>query len=183
MGTVNSLQRDELKGAFVSFIPAATVIGGTPVAIDSWPSSASDYNDWRFKDTETVKRERKVTDRTRQVPRESGGYEEQTKKSLRGLSFICTTVQTNSILKQLENGLSAPAVAGVPQIPMEDRQADMLGVALIEMVDEDTKQVAEAWQFWARLTLDTPSDAGPEVSALTYRLELIEADLNTYQAN
>lgn len=183
MGTINTLQKSELKGAFYSFIPAGTVVSGSPVAKDSWPSDPDDYRDWRFADTETLKRERKVDKRTRNVPLESGGYEEQNKNSLKGIAFIGTTAKTNSILKQLENGLVDAAAAGVPQDFMAEREADIEGVSLIEMVDEETGLVVDAWQFWSRLSLDTPSDASPEVSTITWRAEVIKADLNTYEPN
>jgi hypothetical protein len=183
MGTVNSLQRDELKGAFVCFIPEGTMVGGDAVEIDSWPSDPDDYKNFRFKDTETVVRERTVTDRTRSIPLVEGGYEQQIKKSLQGQAFVCTTVQSNNILKQLENGTSDVVVAGVPQVPGENRAASIDGVALIEMTDETTQTVIERWQVWARLSLDTPSGASPEVSVLTYRLAVLRSSLNTYEAN
>lgn len=183
MGTTSTLSRVEVKGAFFSFIPVGTNILGTPVAKDSWPSSSAAYLDWRFKDTETLKRERKVDSRTRNIPLESGGYEEQNRKSLKGMAFIGTTAQTNGVLKQLENGLPEIAVAGVAQEPMTSREASIEGVSLIELVDEDTGLVVDAWQFWSRLSLDTPSDASPETSTLTWRSELIKAGLNTYEPN
>lgn len=183
MGTVNTLQRSELKGGFFCFIPIATVISGTPVSKTSWPALAADYEAWRFKDIETLKRERKVDTRTRQVPVTTGGYEEQNKKSLKGQSFIGTTAQTNGVLKQLENGLASIAVAGVPQKFMDDRQADIEGVGLIELVDEETGIVVDAIQCWGRLSLDAASDASPEVSTLTFRFDVINAALNTFETN
>lgn len=180
-----TLQRRELKGAFVYFIPEGTSVAGSPVAKGSWPSASptSNYTDWLFQDTETLVRERKVDDRMRLVPSTAGGYTEDIEKSVKSLSFIGTTAKTNSILKQLENGTLAAVAVGVPQSPLGDRSGSLDGVCLIELMDESTQTVVERWQVWARLSIDEASGASPEVSVLTFRLLMLEASLNTYQAN
>jgi hypothetical protein len=177
---LNTIRR-ELRGYFIYFIPAGTVVDGGTVSKTAWPDGVptTNYTDWQFADIEKAVLELLQDSETFSVPSTSGGYEEDEEKWIKGRKWKCTSPATNSLLKQLENGTASPIAVGVSQKPLGTRVCTIDGVLLIEIKSKDGA-VIERTQVWARLSIITPAGGDKTTSKIEFEFKQLESSLNTF---
>lgn len=179
-----TLIRREFKNARISFIPAGETVDSVTVAVGTWPdaSPTTNYTAYAFADIESVKETKEVKKETFEVPKSAGGYFLDSEETLVSRIWTSTTAKTNSIIKQLEHGLSAPLVAGVPQAPFTNQNNFVDGVFLLEIQNKNGV-VIERTQVWGRLRLVSAGDVGPATAKVEFSIEQRESVLNTYVCN
>ena len=173
--------RRELLNARVYFIPTGELVDAVTVSETSWPdnSPTANWTAFQLHDTETIKTEREYEEETFKIPRSTGGYNDDVEKSLKSVKYIVLTAKTNSLLKQLEHGLSSQPVVGTAQAPFANGNDYVEGVALIE-IQNKTGTVTERIQIWSRIRLTDPGEIGPQTKKLTYELEKRDSVNNSY---
>jgi hypothetical protein len=177
-----TLTRRELRGAHIYFIPVGTVVDGGTVTKTSWPDGvpATNYTDWKFNEIESVVYEVEKETEAIKVPTDNGGYDTDEEETIVGRRWKAKTPMTNSLIKQLENGLANPAASGVAQKPMQRRDATLEGVLLIELTGRAQSGVIERHHTWAKLKVNTPAGAEPSTSKLELDFKGMESSLNTF---
>jgi hypothetical protein len=173
--------RRELLNARVYFIPTGESVDAVTVTETTWPdnSPTTNWTNYQLHDTETIKSERQYEEETFKIPRASGGYNNDIEKTLISVTYTGVTAKTNSLLKQLEHGLSSQPVAGTAQAPFANGNDYVEGVALLELQNK-SGVVTERIQIWARLRLTDPGEVGPQTKKLTYQLEKRDSVNNSY---
>lgn len=180
------MKRRELKNATVCFIPAGEVVDtSVTVSITTWPDNdpTSNYLNYEFPDIEGLVEEILTEQEDFLVPRAggAGGYELDPEFHLRGLAWVATTSKTNSLIKQLQYGLTAAAVAGTAQAPGVKGGLYIDGVLLIELRAQAAGQIIERVQCWARMSLTDPgAAAAATTSKIQVRWNLKGAGNNTH---
>ena len=177
-----NIRRRELKSVKAFFIPEGETVDGVTVAIGAWPDDdpTTNYTDFEFEDIESMTDEEITEEETRSLPRDSGGYYQDSIKHFRGRRFTTSTVKTNNLIKQLQNQVAAAVVAGTPQQPGVTATPQLDGVLLLEVKGNDGA-IIERIQIWSRMTLQSPGEAKPQNAVLQVRWELIPAANNTYE--
>lgn len=173
--------RRELLNARVYFIPSGESVDSITVSETTWPdnSPTTNYTNYQLQDTETLKCEREFEVETFKVPKSTGGYNDDDESILKKVTYTGVTAKTNSLLKQLEHGLSSVPAVGTAQTPFASNNDYVEGVALIELQNK-SGTVTERIQIWARLRLQDSGEVGPNTKKLTYTLERRDSTLNTY---
>jgi hypothetical protein len=173
--------RRELLNARVYFIPSGELVDAVTVTETAWPDNnpTANWTAFQLHDTETIKADREYEEEVFKIPRATGGYNDDVEKSLKSVKYTGLTAKTNSLLKQLEHGLSSQPVAGAAQAPFANGNDYVEGVALIE-IQNKTGAVTERIQIWARIRLTDPGEIGPQTKKLTYELEKRDSVNNSY---
>lgn len=175
--------RRELLNARVYFIPAGEVVDGNPAlsATTAWPDNTptANWTAFQLHDTETIKAEREFEQETFKIPKSTGGYTDDTESTLKKVTYTGTTAKTNSLLKQLEHGLTSQPVVGTAQSPFVRNDDFVEGVALLELQNK-AGVMTERIQVWSRLRLTDAGEVGPSTKKLTYTLEVRDATANSY---
>jgi hypothetical protein len=176
-----TVSRRELLNARVYFIPLSEVVDGVTVAEAAWPDNAptANWTAFMLQDTETLKCEREFEVESFNVPKASGGYNEDTESTLKKVTYTGTTAKTNSLLKQLENGLTTQPVVGTAQSPFVKNDDYVEGVTLIELQNK-SGTVTERIQIWSRIRLSDAGEVGPASKKLAYSIERRDSTANTY---
>jgi hypothetical protein len=173
--------RRELLNARVYFIPVGEIVDSVTVTSTAWPDATptTNWTNYQLQDTETLKSERTFETETFQIPKAAGGYLDDDENTLKKVLYTGTTSKTNSLLKQLENGLAAVPVVGTAQSPFARNDDFVEGVALLELQNK-SGTVTERIQIWSRLRLPDAGEVGPATKKLTYTLELRDSTANSY---
>lgn len=172
--------RRELKTAKVYFIPLGETVDAGTVSKTTWPDGVptTNFTNYEFPEIEGLVEEVMTEDEVFLLPRDSGGYQNETETHLRGIKWTATTSKTNSYIKQLQLATAAALAATVAQAPSELGSLFKDGVLLIEL--RNAGVVIERIQVWARMTLaDVGAAAGATTSKLQVRWELLVAGNNT----
>jgi len=173
--------RRELLNARVYFIPAGETVDTVTVTETAWPdnSPTTNWTNYQLHDTETIKAEREFDVETFKIPKATGGYRDDEDSTLKKVTYTGVTAKTNSLLKQLEHGLSAQPVAATPQAPFASNTNYVEGVALLEFQSK-AGTITERVQVWSRLRLSDAGEVGPTTKKLTYTLEVRDSASNSY---
>ena len=173
--------RRELLNARVYFIPTGTTVDAVTVSETTWPDNSplTNWTDWMLHDTEEVKKTKTFDTEPILVPKDTGGYADDPESTLKNVMFEGKTHKTREIFKQLEWGLSTSPVIGTAQTPFAENSDYLYGVCLMELQNK-TGDVTERIQFWSKLRLKDDGGVGPKTKQLTYELEFVVADNNTY---
>jgi hypothetical protein len=173
--------RRELLNARVYFIPLGEIVDSVTVSATAWPDNAptANWTAFQLQDTETLKSEREFEIETFKIGKAAGGYSDDEESTLKKVTYTGTTAKTNSLLKQLENGLATQPVVGTAQTPFARNDNFVEGVSLIELQNK-TGVVTERIQVWSRLRLVEAGEVGPSSKKLTYSIEIRDSASNTY---
>lgn len=173
--------RRELLNARVYFVPKGEVVDTVTVDEDTWPDNTptANWSAFQLQDTETLKCEREFEVESFQVPKATGGYNEETESILKKVTYTGATSKTNSLFKQLEHGLNSQPVVATAQSPFVKNEDFIEGVALIEFQNK-AGVMTERLQIWSRLRLSDAGEVGPASKKLTYTIERRDSVANTY---
>lgn len=173
--------RRELLNARVYFVPIGTLVDAVTVSETTWPDNSpiTNYTDFMLHDTEEITKAKTFDTEEIKIPKDTGGYADDPETTLKNVNFTGKTHKTREVFKQLEWGLSDPPEIDEAQTPFAENSDFIYGVALIEFQNK-TGDLTEIIQFWSKLRLKDDGGVGPKTKLLTYELELVVADNNTY---
>lgn len=179
MSTISS--RRELLNARVYFIPVGKVVDSVTVSETTWPDNSplTNYTNYMLHDTEEITKVKSFDTEEIKVPKDTGGYADDPESTLKNVMFEGKTHKTREIFKQLEWGLSDEPEIDAAQTPFAQNSDFIEGVVLMEFQNK-TGAATETVQFWAKLRLKDDGGVGPKTRLLTYELEYVVADNNTY---
>lgn len=183
-----TLKRNEIKNARIVFIPVDTVVGSTTVAQETWPADGDaiwNADTWEFEEISGVAEEIEYQEETLTVSDNlNGGYRDKLKKTPKTKSWVASTPQTNSLIKQLEDGLENLPSAGVGQRPFSDKCAasGIYGILYLEQRDACGDTVIKTTKVWTQLSLDNIGETAPTTAVATarFRTEGSTLDLVTH---
>lgn len=179
-----ALSRRELKNAKVYILPAGEVVDSVTVSKTTWPDAnpTTNYTNYEFPEIEGMVQEVMSEDEVFLIPRDSGGYANDTEKHLRGIYYTGTTAKTNGYLKALQYAVPAMVAANTAQSPNTRAQLWFEALMLIEL-RSNAGVIIERIQTWCKVFLQDPgTGAGPQTSKVQFRCEVQFAALNTYIA-
>jgi hypothetical protein len=172
--------RRELKTAKAYFVPLGESVDSVTVSKTTWPDGdpVTNYTNFEVPEIEGLVEELMTEEEVFLLPRDSGGYQNETETHLRGIKWTATTSKTNSYVKQLQLATPGVPVATTAQAPSELGKVQKDGILLIEL--RNAGVVIERIQVWARMTLaDVGAAAASTTSKIQIRWELLVAGNNT----